>query len=111
MAQKDYSQLAKAIVAGVGGKENIDSLIHCITRLRFYLKDESKAQTETIKALDGVINVQKASGQYQVVIGNQVTAVYDAVIAEIGADFADEDETAQVVAKTKRKQNLTPWGT
>ncbi|WP_416613956.1 glucose PTS transporter subunit EIIB [Latilactobacillus sakei] len=110
MAQKDYSQLAKAIVAGVGGKENIDSLIHCITRLRFYLKDESKAQTETIKALDGVINVQKASGQYQVVIGNQVTAVYDAVIAEIGADFADEDETAQVVAKTKRKQNLTPWG-
>lgn len=110
MAQKDYSQLAKAIVAGVGGKENIDSLIHCITRLRFYLKDESKAQTETIKALDGVINVQKASGQYQVVIGNQVTAVYDAVIAEIGADFADEDETAQVFAKTKRKQNLTPWG-
>jgi len=104
MAQKDYSQLAKAIVAGVGGKENIDSLIHCITRLRFYLKDESKAQTETIKALDGVINVQKASGQYQVVIGNQVTAVYDAVIAEIGEDFADEDETAQVVATTKRKQ-------
>ena len=61
MAQKDYSQLAKAIVAGVGGKENIDSLIHCITRLRFYLKDESKAQTETIKALDGVINVQYVS--------------------------------------------------
>ncbi|WP_051552797.1 PTS transporter subunit EIIB [Latilactobacillus fuchuensis] len=78
MAQKDYSQLAKAIVAGVGGKGNIDSLIHCITRLRFYLKDESLVQTETIKALDGVISVQQSSGQYQVVIGNQVTAVYDA---------------------------------
>lgn len=110
MAQKDYSQLAQAIVAGVGGKENIDSLIHCITRLRFYLKDESKAKTEEIKALDGVINVQKASGQYQVVIGNQVTAVYDAVIAEIGTEFAGEDETAQVVAATTRQQNLTPWG-
>lgn len=110
MAQKDYSQLARAIVAGVGGKENIDSLIHCITRLRFYLKDESKAKTEEIKALDGVINVQKASGQYQVVIGNQVTAVYDAVIAEIGTEFADEDETAQVVAATTHQQHLTPWG-
>lgn len=110
MAQKDYSQLAKAIVAGVGGKTNIDSLIHCITRLRFYLKDESLAQTEQIKALDGVINVQKASGQYQVVIGNQVTAVYDAVIAEIGAEFADDDLTSQTVAATQSKKNLTPWG-
>ncbi|MCP8858137.1 PTS transporter subunit EIIC [Latilactobacillus fuchuensis] len=110
MAQKDYSQLAKAIVAGVGGQGNIDSLIHCITRLRFYLKDESLAQTETIKALDGVINVQKTSGQYQVVIGNQVTAVYDAVIAEIGAEFADEDLTSETVAQTTKQQNLTPWG-
>lgn len=110
MAQKDYSQLAKAIVAGVGGKTNIDSLIHCITRLRFYLKDESLAQTEQIKALDGVINVQKASGQYQVVIGNQVTAVYDAVIAEIGAEFADDDLTSQTVEATQSKKNLTPWG-
>ncbi|WP_413476340.1 PTS transporter subunit EIIC [Latilactobacillus fuchuensis] len=110
MAQKDYSQLAKAIVAGVGGKGNIDSLIHCITRLRFYLKDESLAQTETIKALDGVISVQQSSGQYQVVIGNQVTAVYDAVIAEIGVEFADEELTSETVAETTKQQNLTPWG-
>ncbi|OIM96890.1 hypothetical protein BIY40_05120 [Pediococcus acidilactici] len=59
MARKDYSQLAKDIVALVGGKENIENLIHCITRLRFYLKDESLAQTAKIKALNGVIDVQK----------------------------------------------------
>lgn len=110
MAQKDYSQLAKDIVAGVGGKENINSLIHCITRLRFYLKDESLAQTEQIKALDGVIDVQKASDQYQVVIGNQVTAVYEAVIELIGSEFSDEEKTKQVVNETKAVENLSVWG-
>ncbi|MCB7036057.1 PTS transporter subunit EIIB, partial [Streptococcus salivarius] len=66
MAKKDYSGLAKTIIANVGGKENINSLIHCITRLRFYLKDESKANDEVLKETDGVIDVMHASGQYQV---------------------------------------------
>ncbi|WP_245823053.1 PTS transporter subunit EIIB [Lactobacillus terrae] len=93
MAKKDYSELADNIISLVGGKENIKSLIHCITRLRFYLKDESIAQTDEIRNLNGVIDVQKASGQYQVVIGDQVTAVYDAVIAKLGAGFAGDDGT------------------
>ncbi|MFZ2332130.1 MAG: PTS transporter subunit EIIB, partial [Lactobacillus delbrueckii] len=84
MAKKDYSGLAKTIIANVGGKENINSLIHCITRLRFYLKDESKANDEVLQETDGVIDVMHASGQYQVVIGNAVTQVYDAVMAELG---------------------------
>lgn len=55
----NYQQLAQAILKNIGGKENINNLIHCITRLRFYLKDESLANDEAIKQLSGVINVQK----------------------------------------------------
>ena len=73
--KRDYDALATTIIKLVGGKENVNNLIHCITRLRFYLKDESKADTEALKNTDGVIDVMKASGQYQVVIGNEVTNV------------------------------------
>ncbi|WP_201346633.1 PTS transporter subunit EIIB, partial [Lactobacillus nasalidis] len=77
---KNYDELAKDIVAHVGGEENVSSLKHCVTRLRFVLKDESKADTDYLKKRDGVITVAKAGGQYQVVIGNEVTDVYDAVL-------------------------------
>jgi beta-glucoside PTS system EIICBA component len=78
-----YEQLAKDIIANVGGKENVSSVVHCITRLRFKLKDESKANTEVLKNMDGVVTVMKSGGQYQVVIGNHVPDVYKAV-TEIG---------------------------
>ena len=83
-----YSQLAKDIVKNVGGKENINSLKHCITRLRFKLKDESKANDEVLKKMDGVVTVMKSGGQYQVVIGNHVPDVYADVcdVAGLGGD-------------------------
>jgi len=56
-----------------GGKENVRSVTHCITRVRFYLKDNNKAKTDIISNLDGVIDVVQAGGQYQVVIGPQNT--------------------------------------
>ncbi len=92
---KDYTDLATDIVAHVGGKENISSLKHCITRLRFGLKDESKADTDYLKARDGVVTVVQAGGQYQVVIGNHVPDVYAAVqkVAGIsGGGSLDIDE-------------------
>ncbi|HFI0943103.1 TPA: beta-glucoside-specific PTS transporter subunit IIABC [Streptococcus suis] len=92
---KDYTDLATDIVAHVGGKENISSLKHCVTRLRFGLKDESKADTDYLKARDGVVTVVQAGGQYQVVIGNHVPDVYAAVqkAAGISGDGAlDIDE-------------------
>ncbi|WP_421432160.1 beta-glucoside-specific PTS transporter subunit IIABC [Streptococcus suis] len=92
---KDYTDLATDIVAHVGGKENISSLKHCVTRLRFGLKDESKADTNYLKARDGVVTVVQAGGQYQVVIGNHVPDVYAAVqkVAGISGDGAlDIDE-------------------
>ena len=75
-----YTELAEDILAHVGGSENVDGLRHCVTRLRFNLKDESLADTEYLQQLDGVVTVVKAGGQYQVVIGNQVPDVYDEVV-------------------------------
>lgn len=95
MAIKDYKALANDIVKNVGGEENVNGLRHCVTRLRFNLKDESKADTDTIKQLDGVVTVMKASGQYQVVIGNEVSNVYEAIVAStnLGGDESNgQDE-------------------
>ncbi|MDQ0222118.1 beta-glucoside-specific PTS transporter subunit IIABC [Streptococcus moroccensis] len=72
-----YEALNRTILENVGGKENINGLTHCITRLRFKLKDESKANTEVLKNTDGVVTVIQSGGQYQVVIGNHVPEVYD----------------------------------
>ncbi|WP_157151190.1 beta-glucoside-specific PTS transporter subunit IIABC [Brachyspira sp. SAP_772] len=71
-----YESLAKEIIKNVGGKENINSLTHCITRLRFKLKDESKANDDVLKNMNGIVTVMKSGGQYQVVIGNHVAEVY-----------------------------------
>ena len=70
--KRNYDALADIIIENVGGKENINNLIHCITRLRFYLKDEKLANDDVLRETDGVIDVMHASGQYQVVIGNEV---------------------------------------
>ncbi len=64
-----YEQLCNTIIEGVGGKSNVKDVSHCITRLRFTLKDESKANTEGLKAVKGVIDIIQAGGQYQVVVG------------------------------------------
>lgn len=81
---KDYTELAQDIVAHVGGKDNIAKLVHCVTRLRFTLKDESKADDDYLKQRDGIVTVVKAGGQYQVVIGNHVPDVYAAVLKVSG---------------------------
>ncbi len=77
---KDFDKLSKEIVRLVGGEENVISLTHCVTRLRFKLKDESIAKEEELNATPGVLKVVKSGGQYQVVIGNDVTEVFDAVM-------------------------------
>lgn len=71
-----YKELNEAILKNIGGRENINGLTHCITRLRFKLKDETKADTEAIKQIPGVVTVVQSGGQYQVVIGNHVPEVY-----------------------------------
>ena len=79
-----YENLAKEIIKNIGGKENVSSLTHCITRLRFKLKDERKANTYVLKNMEGVVTVVQSGGQYQVVIGNHVPDVYADVVAIAG---------------------------
>lgn len=84
----DYAKTAAGVLAGVGGQDNVSSLVHCATRLRFVLKDESKANTAAVKATPGVVTVAQAGGQYQVVIGNDVPDVFAEIgkISSIGGD-------------------------
>ncbi|WP_349535240.1 glucose PTS transporter subunit IIA [Leuconostoc citreum] len=87
-----YEKLAADIIAGVGGKQNVVKVIHCITRLRFYLKNHELADDQGISQLNGVagVNYAESLGQYQVVIGPAVTDVYDEVISQLGDGVADD---------------------
>ena len=97
MASK-YDGLSRIIIQNVGGKDNITSITHCVTRLRFKLKDESKANTDVLKNTDGIVTVIKSGGQYMVVIGNHVPDVFDSVVSvghleskSLKADSGDDD--------------------
>ncbi|MEE0026901.1 MAG: PTS transporter subunit EIIB [Atopobiaceae bacterium] len=103
---KDWNKLATEVVELVGGDANISSITHCVTRLRFKLKDESVADDDAIGALDGVIQVMRANGQYQVVIGPQVESAYDAVLALLpgkGAGSVPEDDADDTNMSVKDK--------
>lgn len=65
----NYSKVASTILEKVGGKENINKVTHCVTRLRFDLVDEAKADTAAMESISEVISVNISSGQYQVIIG------------------------------------------
>ena len=94
----DYSQVAKNILANVGGKENVNSVRHCITRVRFKLKDEGKADDNAVKNLEGVISVVHGGGEYMVVIGDAVVDVYNEVCAQLGsiADSSSEESREKI---------------
>ncbi|HFI0151039.1 TPA: PTS transporter subunit EIIC [Streptococcus suis] len=87
----DYKALSAEILSKVGGKENVNSLTHCATRLRFVLVDEAKADEEALKATAGVVTVVKSGGQFQVVIGSDVQNVYNPLTDLIGTP---KDHTA-----------------
>ena len=99
-----YHELAVKIVENVGGKENVAGLIHCITRLRFTLKDESAAKDQVLRDMDGVVTVMKSGGQYQVVIGNHVPEVYEDVMEILG--WKDAEGSEKPVQQEKKKGKL-----
>ncbi len=80
----DYTSLAKEVVNKIGGKENVKNVTHCVTRLRFVLDDEKKAETEKVKNIPGVLGVTQSGGQYQIVIGTEVAKAYEKVTDELG---------------------------
>lgn len=104
MAKKNYDELAKSIGKYVGGADNVNSLFHCATRLRFKVKDTGKVDKKRLEQLSGVISVIESGGQIQVVIGNQVADVYDAVIANTG--IKGEKEGSADAADSGEKKNL-----
>lgn len=90
-----YEKLAKSIINYIGGKDNISSVTHCATRLRFSLKDNSKANKEKLESLPEVLQAQHKAGQYQVIIGTEVGKVYNQLIKEAdmeGATSIDEND-------------------
>ncbi len=89
----EYKILAEEVISGVGGRENVKSLVHCATRLRFKLKDNSKANAELLKRNPGVIMVVESGGQFQVVIGNHVGDVFNAI--NHNGDSAESSGTEQ----------------
>ena len=94
----EFKKLAEEIVSKVGGASNITNATHCATRLRLNLADESKADTETLKRTEGVLGVASANGQYQVIIGPEVSQVYPLVQSLI--------ETKETTNEVKAKQSL-----
>lgn len=104
MASK-YDGLARIIMQNVGGKSNITSITHCITRLRFKLKDESKANTDILKETDGIVTVIQSGGQYMVVIGNHVPDVYAAVVSVGHLESLAEAKTGDSDDGPKEKMN------
>ena len=110
---KDYKALADGVIANVGGAENVASISHCVTRLRFKLKDNSKADKEALAKVPGVLKVLEASGQLQVVIGQDVTDAYDAVLANYPLNAAGEvaADPADTKAETGEKKKFDFAGT
>ncbi|WP_392551542.1 beta-glucoside-specific PTS transporter subunit IIABC [Orbus wheelerorum] len=90
-------ELAESIIKNVGGKENIISLVHCATRLRFVLKDNATANAEMLKKQKGIIMVVESGGQFQVVIGNNVNEVYSDIM-----EIAQLDNETKSTTKDKR---------
>ena len=72
----DYVKTTDAILKGIGGADNIASASHCMTRLRLVLKDEGKADDQAVQSIKGVKGVMRQGGQYQIVIGNEVSNLF-----------------------------------
>ncbi len=100
----DFKQLASTILENVGGKENVKSVVHCATRLRFTLFDSSKANKEVLGKTKGVLKVVDAGGQFQIVIGPDVPQVYQEVVALGNFETSAPVEDAKAEADDNRSK-------
>ena len=105
----NYQKVAQDVVRLVGGKENVQGVTHCVTRLRFRLADESKANTDELKATEGVMGVVQQGGQYQVVIGPDVENVFNEVTPLVGVGQNETDATDKTEAP--KPHGIKGWAT
>lgn len=108
----DIRKCAEDILANVGGKDNVKDLTHCFTRLRFVLKDRSRADKEAVEHLEGVIQVVEAGGQFQVVLGSKVEKVYNEMtklvnVEELDGGGAEKTNIGNLILQTVSKM-FTP---
>ncbi|WP_368237346.1 beta-glucoside-specific PTS transporter subunit IIABC [Bacillus velezensis] len=94
----DYHKISKEILQLVGGEENVQSVIHCMTRLRFNLYDNAKADRDGLEQTEGVMGTNISGGQFQIIIGNHVPRVYQALMENSGLN----DESANKTSKQKK---------
>lgn len=104
----DYKKLAASIIDAVGGKENVSNVTHCMTRLRFVLKDEGLASDDTLNDIAEIISVVRAGGQVQLVIGPTVDKVYDEVCHAGGFEIQAAIDEDLDTPKLSWKERLNP---
>jgi beta-glucoside PTS system EIICBA component len=109
MAKKEQLQkIAEDVLKAVGGRDNVSHVTHCMTRLRFNLKDESIPNQEEVKKIPGVIGAMNAGGQFQVIIGQTVDKVYQS-LTEIGG-FENSSKVDGDLSQPRRKMTLKSIG-
>lgn len=102
----DYSIVAKKILEKLGGESNVNSVMHCMTRLRFTLKDESIINDDEVKNINGVMGIAKQGGQYQIILGNNVSKCYKELV-KLGkfensvkeSENSNEKQNISIIAK------------
>lgn len=94
---KNYAALARSVVTALGGVDNITAVTHCMTRLRFVVKDDTLVDSATLKTLSGVLGVVRSDNQCQVIIGNTVSQAYREVVNLLPGDM----QPAEPVGKPK----------
>lgn len=99
----NYNEVGKQIIRSVGGEENVASISHCYTRLRLTLKDKSKVDAARLDQVEGVMKTIKSVGQFQIVLGNNVTKVYNAILADTSLKSADSAENRS--SEPEKKKN------
>lgn len=103
----NYTDDVKKLLELIGGRENIQAVSHCITRMRFVLIDQTKADEKQIENIPSVKGTFTQAGQYQVIIGNDVSSFYNEFTKYAGIEGVSKDQVKQ---EAKKKQNLLQKG-
>ena len=104
--ENKYQTTAREIVQAVGGADNVKNVMHCFTRLRFTLNDDSIPNDDEVNNIKGVIDVTRANNQYQIVIGQTVEDVYDELIKLLGPEYAGQGEPAPATPAPAANQSI-----
>ena len=104
--ENKYQTTAREIVQAVGGADNVKNVMHCFTRLRFTLNDDSIPNDDEVNNIKGVIDATRANNQYQIVIGQTVEDVYDELIKLLGPEYAGQGEPAPAAPAPAANQSL-----